>query len=259
MKRIILRILAITVVASAVVGFLIYEGYSITRKEYERQNEIATAAHTEINLRLDMIKIAIQTNDAEIYAENLNKIHDEVSTINTLFLLKEQEADYAAWLEEYVGVLEEKKELLVEMQSLKNRVAEIKKTLKEKYSNKDEISRDKLKEAKDEVLKLKIDKAEYQEEKIINYVNEVNGVLDTMAGKIGALIDCIDTCYKNRINEIDDELAEALKAFSDKAVKINTTFEKEFKFAGMEALKVYKKEYNSKEGEEDIVEGESNE
>ena len=38
------------------IGFLCYETYSIVKKEYEKQVEIAQGAHEQINFNLDMIR-----------------------------------------------------------------------------------------------------------------------------------------------------------------------------------------------------------
>ncbi len=65
-------------IAFILIGLLtagvLYEAYSITRKEYEKQAEVANDVRKEVNFDLNMIKIAVQTNDADVFNENLGKM-----------------------------------------------------------------------------------------------------------------------------------------------------------------------------------------
>ena len=244
MKKRIMKIILVIISILRVVGFVGYEGYSISKKERERQIELAEATRAEINLKLDMVKIAVQTNDAELYAKNLDEIQAGANRIWSLFLLREQQKEYLLRLSEYVEILKSKKDFLAEMQSLKETVKNIKSVLQEQYGNKDNISRDKVKEAKAKIAELKFDISQYSVEKIKRIVNAVNGVLDSVIDKVGTLADCIDTCYKNRINEVNDELADAFKNFTNKVADLNKDFERELGLTEMEKLKAYEINYD---------------
>ena len=78
---------------------------------------------------------------------------------------------------------------------------------------------------------------DYSEEKIMAIVSRVDEILNGISDKASALVDCIDTCYKNRINEIDDELAEIFKGFADTVDGLNANLEKEFAFDKMKVIK----------------------
>ena len=121
-----MKIILVIISILIVVGFVGYEGYSISKKERERQIELAEATRAEINLKLDMVKIAVQTNDAELYAKNLDEIQAGANRIWSLFLLREQQKEYLLRLSEYVEILKSKKDFLAEMQSLKETVTNIK-------------------------------------------------------------------------------------------------------------------------------------
>ncbi len=90
----------------ALLGFINYEVYSIKKKEYERQSEIASTTHEQINLNLNMLKIAIQTNDIDGYSENLQSLHENATTIESLFMVKDEENDYLTSLHSYMELLE---------------------------------------------------------------------------------------------------------------------------------------------------------
>lgn len=237
MKKILTKIITVVLCLGAVVGFVVYEECSIMEKEHERQSAVAESAHKDIDLGLNMIKIAVQTEDEDLYAKNLGVVREGLAKIEPLVLVREEQAEYLARLGEYLGVLEDKVPVLSEMHSLKEKIAEIEKVLKENYGNSDEISRDKVKGAKEEILKLKINGEEYETERAVEAVGAVNEMLDKMAEKAGALADCIDSCYKNKISELDDGLADMLKEFMDKAPGLNTALEEEFEFGKMEEVR----------------------
>ena len=138
--------------------------------------------------------------------------------------------------------LEGKVTLLKEMEEAKGKIVEIKEKMSENYGNKDILTRDKLKEVKTKVAEFKIDESAFSEEKILAVVKSVNGVLDGVVDKSAALADCIDVCYKNRINEINDELADKIKSFADAVAGLNLDLEKEFDFNKMEIIRNGKKE-----------------
>ena len=222
---------------TAVVGFCIYEASSIIKKEYTRQTEIAREAHEKINFNLDMIKIAVMTEDVETYEKNLVGIKEQMGVISPLGLIKNEQAEYLGLLGEYTEILENKVKLLEEMQKAKTSITAVKEKLSENYGNKDTLSREKLKESKDKVLEYKIIIGDYSEEKIVAIVSRVDEILNGISDKASALADCIDTCYKNRINEIDDELAEIFKGFADTVDGLNANLEKEFAFGKMKVIK----------------------
>lgn len=231
------KILIGTLCCVAITGFALYEAYSIVKKEYLRQTEIATAAHERINYNLDMIKIAVMTEDVETYEKNLAEIIEQINIIAPLELIKNEQANYLNQLEEYTTLLNSKAELLTEMQSIKANIATVKDKLSENYGDKDSISRDKLKESKDKVLEFKIKNSGYTEEKVLVIINKVNGALEGISEKASALAECIDTCYADRISEIDDELAEKMKSFADAVDELNISLEKEFSFDKMTSIK----------------------
>ncbi len=231
------KILIGTLCCVAITSFALYEAYSIVKKEYLRQTEIATAAHERINYNLDMIKIAVITEDVETYQKNLAEIKEQTNIITPLGLIKNEQADFLNQLEEYTTLLDSKAELLTEMQSVKTSIATVKDKLNENYGDKDSISRDKLKESKDKVLEFKINNSGYTEEKILAIINQVNGALEGISEKASALAECIDTCYADRISEIDDELADKMKSFADAVDELNISLEKEFSFDKMTSIK----------------------
>lgn len=236
LKKTLKKAVLIFVVGVVMVGFLIYEGYSIAKKEYNRQTEIANDAHEEINLDLNLLKIAVQTGDAESYTSKLGGIRNEKAKIEGLFMIQSEQAEYVSLLDEYLAVLDGKEIMINEMRNLKDELAVISKALKDNYGNKDEISRDKVTGAKNEILKLKIDTTKYETEKVSAIVKAVNEIIDGVSDKAGVLADCVDTCYKDRINTVNDELADKIKAFSDQAAELNSGFEKEFEFEKMDVL-----------------------
>ncbi|MBR6505589.1 hypothetical protein IKT18_01995 [Candidatus Saccharibacteria bacterium] len=231
------KILIGTLCCVAITGFALYEAYSIVKKEYLHQTEIAAVAHEKINYNLDMIKIAVMTEDVETYEKNLAEITEQINIIAPLGLVKSEQTDYLNQLEEYTTLLNNKVELLTEMQSIKSNIATVKDKLNENYGDEDSISRDKLKESKDKVLEFKIKPDEYTEEKVLAIINQVNGALEGISEKASALAECIDTCYADRISEIDDELADKMKSFADAVDELNSNLEKEFSFDKMESIK----------------------
>ncbi len=236
------KIIVYTLCCGLIIGFLAYEAYSIFKKEYIRQTEIAAEAHESVNHHLDMVKIGVLTEDVETYENNLAGLREQINIISTLSLIESEQADYLQTLKDYVEHLDSKTELLKEMKSAKESIAAAKEKINENYGNKDTLTRDKLKEVKDRLPEFKINVEDFKEEKVTKVVNAVNGILDSMVEKASALTDCIDTCYKDRINEINNELADKIKSFADGVAELNTSFEKEFDFDKMQEIKEGKKE-----------------
>lgn len=232
-KKIIVGVICWTVV----VGFFVYETYSIVKKEYVRQTEVANEAREEINFNLDMIKIGVLTGDVETYGNNLSGMREQIAVISSLWLVRSEQEEYLTALSEYAELLENKVALLDEMKKVKTEIVTVKDKINENYGNKDTLTRDKLKEVSAKVLDFKIKPEEYQEEKVLKILNAVNGMVEGISEKAGALAECIDACYKDRINTINDELAEKIKAFADSVKELNSEFEKEFEFERMEELK----------------------
>lgn len=238
LKKIIIGVVCWMMVA----GFLLYEGYSIVKKEYMRQTEIAAEAHEKINFNLDMIKIAVLTEDVETYENNLAEMKDQMAVISPLGLIHDEQVEYLESLGEYTELLNNKVELLKEMQKAKTEIVAVKEKMNENYSNKDTLTRDKLKEVKNKVAEFKVDTGEFTEERVLKTINAVNGILDGVIDKSAALADCIDTCYKNRISEINNELADKIKSFADAVDGLNTDLEKEFNFDLMQEIRDGKKQ-----------------
>ena len=237
MKKKIVRIVMLLMTGVIAVGVVLYEAYSIVEKEYARQTDLAEEVQEQVDFNLNMMKIAVQTNDAETYVDKVENLKNEMAKMDGLFMIQEEWAEYITLMDEYVGVLDGKEAEIAEVKELKAEVAEIAKAMREKYGNKDEITRDKIAGAKNEIAVLKLEVNKYSSEKVVAVAEAVNMILDGIVEKVGALADCVDTCYKNRISEINDELAEKLKDFGNKAKDLNIGFEKEFEFEKMEAIK----------------------
>ncbi|MBO4276387.1 hypothetical protein J5868_01640 [Candidatus Saccharibacteria bacterium] len=230
-----------------VVGFLVYEGYSIMKKEYLRQSEIAAEAHEKINFNLDMLKIGVLTEDVEMYENNLAGVREQIAVISPLWLVKSEQAEYLEEAQSYADLLESKTGLLKEMKAAKTEIVTVKEKMNENYGNKDTLTRDKLKGVRDGIAGIKLNAENYKEEKVLKAVNAVNEMLDGMMVKASELTDCIDTCYKNRINEINNGLADKIKGFADAVAGLNSDLEKEFEFERIEVIKNGKKEEKNEE------------
>ncbi len=247
MKKIIIAFLC----SVAVVGFAVYEAKSMVTKEYERQDGILQEVREDINLSLDMIKVAVVTGDTEMYEKYISGLREGANKIRSLFLVEKD--TLVTELDDYSNLLEEKESLLAELNGVKESVAKLQSEFSEKYGNKDEITKDKVKAAKDEILGLKIDDSAFTEERTLTIVKTINAVIGEAAGKVGAVADCIDTCYKNRINEINNELASVFGSFSENVKKMNLEFEEEFNFEEMEKLKaMYNESEEVKEEDEEL-------
>ena len=226
MKKAVLKIVTVIIVSLSVMGLAVYEACSITVKEYNRQMDIAAKAESEIGLELNMIKVAVQTEDAELYARNLETVKAASTKIRELPMTLSEYAGYLERLEDYLDVLDQHVDVVSEAHKLKGEVEKIASAMQEKYTG--EISRDKLKAAKDEITALRIDASKYAADKILAVVNAVNEVLDKAANKAGELSDCVDSCYKDKITSLDDDLASIFKELSDKAAGLNKEIEAQF-------------------------------
>ena len=145
------KIMAVIICWMLLCGFLIYETYSIVKKEYLRQTDVAIAVHEKVNLNLDMIKIGVLSGEVETYVENLAEAEAQKDVISSLGLIKNDQADYLQKLSDYTEILHRKESLLREMQNLKAEVLTIKDKINENYGDKDTLTRDKLKEVKDKI------------------------------------------------------------------------------------------------------------
>ena len=151
----------------------------------------------------------------------------EAEKLNGLSFLNNQMSGYKTRLQYYLNLLESKKDLLPEIKNLKDKIDEITKAVKENYIS-SKISRDKVRGVKPKLSNLKIKADEFKNEKVKVVVDVVNEFLNEMADGGTKLSDCIDTCYKNRISEINDGLSNSIKVFSEKTDKLNKDIEKEF-------------------------------
>ncbi len=231
------KILLLIICCTAILGFINYEVYSLNRKEYARQTDIANETHEQIRLNLNLIKIAIQTNNIEQYNDNLSKLRENSAKIEPLFFIKDEQESYLTSLHSYIELLENRKTLLPEIANIKKDVSNIEKTFKDNYGDKDAISREKLTSLSAEVEKLILDEKKYSEESILAVVSAINETLNDIISESKALADCIDNCYKDRIAEINDELAGKLEAFSKKIEGLNQTIEDQFDLKTLDELK----------------------
>ena len=223
LKKIIVAFVVMVVAASGI----LYETYSIVKKEYERQVEAYADVRENINFGLNMIKIAVQTNDENSFITNLDTIKDKSEKLNELSFLNNQISGYKTRLNYYLDLLNSKKDLLPEIKKLKEKVDEITGIVKDSFVSKN-ITRDKVREINSKMNKLKFKTDGFINERVKIVADVVNAFLDEMAAGGTSLSDCIDTCYKNRISEINDNISNSIKAFSDKTNKLNRDIEKEF-------------------------------
>lgn len=221
------KIVVAFIVMAVFVTVTLYETYSIIKKEYERQVETYSTVREDINLNLNMIKIAVQTTDEETFKTNLEKMKAESERLNELSFLNNQMSGYRTRLSYYLELLESKKDLFPEIKELKAKVDEVTSSVKESFKSSG-ITRDKVRELNSKFNKLKFKTDGFTNERVKIVADVVNAFLDEMADGGKTLSDCIDTCYKNRISEINDNLSNSIKAFSDKTGKLNRDIEKEF-------------------------------
>ena len=227
MVKTIKKILVATIIMSLIMTAIIYEAYSITRKEYERQVEIANSVRENVTLDLNMVKIAVQTNDEEVYSNNLKKMEAEIKRIDELSMLDNSLAGYKTRLKYYADLLEAKMDLLPEIKDLKTKVDEIVKVLKENFVS-TTATREKVREVNPKMVSLKIDVNNYTNDNVKAVVVAVNDILNELAVNGTTLSDCIDTCYKNRITEVTNGVNDLIKGFSDKTAGLNLAVENEF-------------------------------
>ena len=211
-----------------------YEGTSIIKKEYERQIQIANTAREQVALNLNMIKIAVQTEDDEIYGNNLAGLKEQTAVLEDLSYLKNRQSGYLKRLNTYIERLEEKKEIISATKTLSEKVKEVKEYLATNYGNNQTATREKIREGKTKFEEIKVNlKYDNSVQETVNYVNDI---LNRLIEASISLSDCIDTCYKDRIEKINDELAGYIKAFSEKVTTLNKNYESEFDFQTLNDL-----------------------
>ena len=235
-KFIFQRILLLAFCCLAILGFINYEIYSINQKEYARQVDIASDARKQIGLNLNLIKIAIQTNDYAMYNDNLMNLYENFSKVESLSFIENEQRPYLDSLRAYMMLLEDNKNLIIEMSSIYKAISAIRNTFRDNYSGKDAISREKLTKLGDEIEKLKIDEGDYTDSTILTVLDRVNGILTDIISGSNELAECIDNCYKDRIVGINDELAEKLKSFANQTESLNRDIENRFDFDTLEWL-----------------------
>lgn len=221
------KIIVAFILIGLVTAGVLYEAYSITRKEYEKQVEVANDVRKEVNFDLNMIKIAVQTSDADVFNENLEKMKVQAERLKDLSFLDNRLAGYKARLTYYIGLLDSKTDLLPQIKQLKTKVSEIATFVKENYIE-SKASRDKVREVNPKLNGMKIGLGDYTNEKVRNAVVAVNSFLEDIGAGGTSLSDCIDTCYKNKITEINDGIEGKIKAFTEKTTGLNAELEKEF-------------------------------
>ena len=87
------KILTMALVSAAVVGLTIYEVCAIMTHEYERQMEIATGAEAEIERGLNMVQVAVATEDTELYEQNIESVRAAKEEIEPLSLVQREYAE----------------------------------------------------------------------------------------------------------------------------------------------------------------------
>ena len=237
MKKRVMKTVTVVGMVLVVMGLVGYEVWSITDKEYRRQLGIAEAVSQEIELGLNMVKVAVQTEDVELYENNLVRIFGAMEEIRELGMIREEYGGYLESLGEYMGILESKAELLAEMRNLKEEVGDVVGVIRDEFGDKDTISREKVKEAKGKIVELKVNVEKYAEEEVRATVGVMDEMLEKMAEKAGELADCVDNCYKDKIKSVNDGLAEVLKEFADKATDMNARIVGGFELEKMGEIK----------------------
>ncbi len=234
MKKAFKKVLLMVTTWMVVMFIASYEAASITKKEYERQIQIANAAREQVVLNLNMIKIAVQTEDDRMYGENVENMKEQARILEDLSYLKLRQSGYLARLNGYIETLEAKREIVSATKTLSEKVNEVKEYLSTNYSKSQTATREKVREAKTKFEEIKID-LKYGNS-VQEAVNNVNDILNRLIEASMSVSDCIDTCYKDKIEKINNDLAEYIKKFSERATTLNKTYEEEFQFGTMDAL-----------------------
>lgn len=236
------KIFAIIFLIIIFFGFIFFEGYSILKQEFSRQLSFESFLFDDIEMNLNLIKVAVQTNDSELFEKNIYESKEKTKIFSKLFLLKEKHSDYYSEVENYINFLEEKESLLIETAKLKDSILEISRQLKESYGDKATISRDAVRSAVEKIASVRIKTEDYTEIPSQNIIESTNSMLDLVGEKVNSLSECIDTCYKDSIVEITNSMNDILKDFSSKITELNNNIEKEYDFETLEKLKTTRPE-----------------
>ena len=234
-----MKIKRISIIGACVVAALAIiagEVWLVVEHENERQRMEAGAIYDDVTLNLDMIKIAIQTSDEEVLNENVNNAKKRLEDFDKLFIAKKQDAEYINEISSYLDFINEKKSLVVETSSLKEKVLNIKSSLKEACGG-EKVTKDEINTVSGKVASLKISDEEFKNESIKVVITTTNSMLDEFGGKADELAKCIGVCYKNKISEITNGLNEIVKSYSGKVDELNKNIEKEFELEKIDKIK----------------------
>lgn len=220
----------------------IFEIYTITNDDNRHQTKVANEIYDNVIVNFDMIKVAIQISDDKMFEENFESAKNEAEKLNGLPFVSEKDKDYIDEIKNYLELLESKGSLIKETKTLKEAVINLKDNLKEKYGDKEKITKDEIKNASDNIVGLKLNFEDFTFESIKKSTDSINSMLDGFALKTDELEKCIDTCYKNSITAINDGLSNLFKAFADGSFELNENIEKEFELDKIEKIKTDKPE-----------------
>ena len=228
MKKTFKKVLLMVTTWMVVMFIASYEAASITKKEYERQIQIANAAREQVVLNLNMIKIAVQTEDDGMYGENVESMKEQARILEDLSYLKLRQSGYLARLNGYIETLEAKREIVSATKTLSEKVNEVKEYLSTNYSKSQTATREKVREAKTKFEEIKID-LKYGNS-VQEAVNNVNDILNRLIEASMSVSDCIDTCYKDKIEKINNEYKALISSLapkdSKKGINLKDVFEK---------------------------------
>ena len=229
-KHLFSRILIAIIIVCLLVGFAIYETFSILEKEHSRQYEIFTDQKSQIDFNLNMIKIAVMTKDSDSYHENLSSAKEHLQTIKTLSFIVDEESNYITKSTERLAFLAEKESAVSEMKTLSEKISVLAETLTSSYSDQSSLTRDTLKQISPNLENLKINPDNYHDETVLAIVNSVNEILNSIISSNNELSNCIDTCYENKFTSINNSLSEKIKPLVENFPTQNSAFEKQFQF-----------------------------
>lgn len=222
------------VLAIAVLGF---EGIIAFRHEVEWQFDDASNIYDDIFMNLDMVQVATQVGDFEMFNNNLNLASERIRDLDKLYMVTNNQHDYIASLKSYLDSLKEKRDFANDVVVLRADLANITSSLKALYGDKTKLTRDTLKSSSSDIVALKLNADKYTAERIKAAVTMTNTMLDNISAKASELAKCIDTCYVDSFTTTNNALSEILKTYSTNISEVNKTIDAEFDFAEITKLK----------------------
>ena len=231
------KILTICLGCLAIGAILSSEIIIASRHEVEWQISDANTIYDDITMNLDMVQISMQVGDIEMYNTNLNSALSRIADLDKLYLVIKKHDTYIAKLDEYLTKLDSKRDLANDVVILRTDMANTESSLKNLYGDKTKLTRDTLKSAPTEIVKLKLDPAKYSTDYIKNIVATTNTMLDNVSTKVSDLAKCIDTCYVDSFTSTNNSLGDILKKYTNDISEVNKTIDAEFDFANITTLK----------------------